>query len=127
MNRVDPLFPVGKTRLETVGVVGCAVIMSVATLEVCGWPSRLPHSASACATHAWLRRRSGLLTVLCELCCRSFSSQLRRCSLAWPRVRDVEYLLQHGSCRHFDKGLHADPFVLSTPATLPARSWRVAF
>eukprot|EP00891_Asterochloris_glomerata_P002818 jgi/Astpho2/2818/e_gw1.00050.161.1_t len=34
MNRVDPLFPVGKTRLETVGVVGCAVIMSVATLEV---------------------------------------------------------------------------------------------
>ena len=36
MNLVDPLFPVGKTRLETVGVVGCAVIMSVATLEVCG-------------------------------------------------------------------------------------------
>lgn len=30
----DPRFPVGKARLETIGVLGCACIMSVATVEV---------------------------------------------------------------------------------------------
>ena len=30
----DVSFPVGKTRLEAIGVIGCAVIMSISTLEV---------------------------------------------------------------------------------------------
>ncbi|KAK9861934.1 hypothetical protein WJX84_004692 [Apatococcus fuscideae] len=30
----DVRFPVGKTRLEAIGVMGCAVIMSISTLEV---------------------------------------------------------------------------------------------
>lgn len=34
MRRADPRFPVGRTRLETVGVVACAVIMTLSTLEV---------------------------------------------------------------------------------------------
>ncbi|KAK9799415.1 hypothetical protein WJX73_005545 [Symbiochloris irregularis] len=34
MYRADPRFPVGRTRLETVGVVGCAVIMTLSTIEV---------------------------------------------------------------------------------------------
>jgi divalent metal cation (Fe/Co/Zn/Cd) transporter len=34
MRSADPRFPVGRTRLETVGVVACAVIMTIATIEV---------------------------------------------------------------------------------------------
>ena len=34
VGRLDPRYPVGKTRLQTVGVIGCAVIMSIATLAV---------------------------------------------------------------------------------------------
>ena len=36
----DPRFPIGRTRLETAGVVGCAVIMTLSTIEViqsAGW------------------------------------------------------------------------------------------
>lgn len=32
--RQDPRFPVGQARLETIGVLGCAVIMGVASLQV---------------------------------------------------------------------------------------------
>ncbi|CAL8462983.1 g2517 [Coccomyxa elongata] len=34
MRSADPRFPVGRTRLETVGVVACAIIMTIATIEV---------------------------------------------------------------------------------------------
>lgn len=34
MQTADPDFPVGKARLETLGVLGCAAIMSVAAYEV---------------------------------------------------------------------------------------------
>lgn len=34
VGRLDTRYPVGKTRLQTVGVIGCAVIMSIATLAV---------------------------------------------------------------------------------------------
>ena len=34
MRSADPRYPVGRTRLETVGVVACAVIMTIATIEV---------------------------------------------------------------------------------------------
>ena len=34
MRSADPSYPVGRTRLETVGVVACAVIMTIATIEV---------------------------------------------------------------------------------------------
>lgn len=34
VHRADPRFPIGRTRLETVGVVSCAVIMTLATIEV---------------------------------------------------------------------------------------------
>ena len=34
VGKLDPRYPVGKTRLQTVGVIGCAVIMSIATLAV---------------------------------------------------------------------------------------------
>lgn len=34
VGRLDKRYPVGKTRLQTVGVIGCAVIMSIATLAV---------------------------------------------------------------------------------------------
>ena len=36
----DPRLPIGRTRLETAGVVGCAVIMTLSTIEViqsAGW------------------------------------------------------------------------------------------
>lgn len=32
--RVDPRYPVGRTRLETVGVILCAVIMALSSTEV---------------------------------------------------------------------------------------------
>ena len=35
VHRADPRFPIGRTRLETVGVVSCAVIMTLATIEAC--------------------------------------------------------------------------------------------
>ncbi len=34
VGKVDPRYPVGKTRLQTVAVIACAVIMSFATLAV---------------------------------------------------------------------------------------------
>ena len=34
MRRADPRFPIGRSRLEAVGVVACAVIMVLATIEV---------------------------------------------------------------------------------------------
>ena len=34
VGKVDPQYPVGKTRLQTVAVIACAVIMSFATLAV---------------------------------------------------------------------------------------------
>lgn len=34
MRSPHPGFPVGRTRLETVGVVACAVIMTLSTIEV---------------------------------------------------------------------------------------------
>ena len=34
VGKVDPQYPVGKTRLQTVAVIACAVIMSFATLTV---------------------------------------------------------------------------------------------
>ena len=34
VGKVDPSYPVGKTRLQTVAVIACAVIMSFATLAV---------------------------------------------------------------------------------------------
>ena len=34
VHKADPRFPIGRTRLETVGVVSCAVIMTLATIEV---------------------------------------------------------------------------------------------
>ena len=34
MRSADPSYPVGRTRLEAVGVVACAVIMTIATIEV---------------------------------------------------------------------------------------------
>ena len=34
MRNADPRFPIGQTRLETVGVVACAVIMTLSTIEV---------------------------------------------------------------------------------------------
>lgn len=34
MNRVDPRYPVGRARLETIGVLACACIMSVASFAV---------------------------------------------------------------------------------------------
>ena len=32
--RVDPRYPVGRTRLETVGVILCAIIMALSSTEV---------------------------------------------------------------------------------------------
>ncbi len=32
--RADPKFPVGKARLETIGVLACATIMSVAAVRM---------------------------------------------------------------------------------------------
>ena len=34
MRSADPRYPVGRSRLEAVGVVACAVIMTIATIEV---------------------------------------------------------------------------------------------
>ena len=34
VHKADPNFPIGRTRLETVGVVSCAVIMTLSTIEV---------------------------------------------------------------------------------------------
>lgn len=34
LQRADPRFPVGKARLETMGVLGCACIMIVSTTHV---------------------------------------------------------------------------------------------
>ena len=34
VRKADPRFPIGRTRLETVGVVSCAVIMTLSTIEV---------------------------------------------------------------------------------------------
>lgn len=34
MQKADPRFPVGKARLETIGVLVCAIIMSIASWEV---------------------------------------------------------------------------------------------
>lgn len=34
MRSANPRYPVGRTRLETVGVVACAIIMTIATIEV---------------------------------------------------------------------------------------------
>jgi divalent metal cation (Fe/Co/Zn/Cd) transporter len=34
MRKEDPDFPIGKTRLETLGVIACAIIMGLASFEV---------------------------------------------------------------------------------------------
>ena len=36
MAKQDAAFPIGKTRLECIGVILCAVIMSIATFQVRG-------------------------------------------------------------------------------------------
>ena len=34
MRNADPRFPIGQTRMEALGVVACAVIMTLSTIEV---------------------------------------------------------------------------------------------
>ena len=47
MAKQDAAFPIGKTRLECIGVILCAVIMSIATFQVRGDHKNL-HCCSPC-------------------------------------------------------------------------------
>lgn len=75
---IDPRFPVGKTRLETVGVISCAVVMSLsaaAVIQSCagqlweGWAKgvipRLDMSAVAYAILGGTIALKGFLYLLC--------------------------------------------------------------
>ena len=55
VHKADPRFPIGRTRLETVGVVSCAVIMTLATIEV----SNIENGA--CPRHLTLGRNRSIM------------------------------------------------------------------
>ena len=52
VGKVDPSYPVGKTRLQTVAVIACAVIMSIATLAVIQESAKSLYAGIATGDHA---------------------------------------------------------------------------
>ena len=56
MSKKDAAYPIGKTRLECIGVIICAVIMSIATFQVqSSLPLRLDLHTRSCQSQADLR------------------------------------------------------------------------
>jgi divalent metal cation (Fe/Co/Zn/Cd) transporter len=88
MRSADPRFPVGRTRLETVGVVACAVIMTIATIEVIQTslgdlyeglahgapPQPSLHCLSCAQQQEPCRICLGILSSVCADCCMAWAN-----------------------------------------------------
>lgn len=84
VHKADPRFPIGRTRLETVGVVSCAVIMTLSTLEVVqtsimdlwdGFHGELLARHHAQQNAVFMPSKGCVIPSLAEYCCSDLSSR----------------------------------------------------
>lgn len=98
MRTMDPRFPIGKARLETVGIIVCASIMSMSALEVIqqsviqivdGMHGNLPSLHLNALTYAVLGTAIGLKLGLYFYCTKLRSSSPSAMALAEDHRNDV--------------------------------------
>ena len=73
MTRTSPEYPVGRARLEALGVIGCAFIMSMASLEVIQYSASDLYAGFVKGNHktVMMQGRASMLTCMEKSCNRT--------------------------------------------------------